>query len=39
MTKRIRSFFLVSLIISASLSLSGCFLIGNKIIALDQDVE
>ena len=39
MTKRIRSFFLVSLIISASLSLSGCFLIGNKIIALDQNVE
>ena len=39
MTKRIRSFFLVSLIISARLSLSGCFLIGNKIIALDQDVE
>lgn len=39
MTKRIRSLFLVSLIISASLSLSGCFLIGNKIIALDQDVE
>lgn len=37
--KKIRNAFLAALLIAASFSFSGCFLIENKIVALDQEVE
>lgn len=39
MTRKIRSALFVACILAASLSLSGCFLIENEIVRLDQDVE